>query len=183
MSIATVLRAKPHTHVPATDTLRPATGRARWALRAMLPILAAAVSASAVAMSPSTSCAVVDEAQVAALFDRWNAALATGEPDQVLAQYAPDGVLVPTLSNEPRGTPAEIRDYFVHFLKDGPQGRVDQRRILLGCNLAQDIGTYTFHFRGGRSVRARYTFIYEWTGERWLIAHHHSSALPKPDKR
>ncbi|MCL1536223.1 SgcJ/EcaC family oxidoreductase, partial [Xanthomonas nasturtii] len=36
--------------------------------------------------------------EVAALFDTWNAALATGNPDKVADLYAPDGVLLPTVS-------------------------------------------------------------------------------------
>ena len=41
-------------------------------------------------------------AEVAAQFDRWNAALATGDPEQVASLYAPDGVLLPTVSNKVR---------------------------------------------------------------------------------
>src|SRR4051812_40782523 len=46
------------------------------------------------------------EAEIAGLFDRWNAALASGDAEQVTSLYAPDGVLEPTVSNEVRSTPA-----------------------------------------------------------------------------
>ncbi|HKX39682.1 MAG TPA: SgcJ/EcaC family oxidoreductase [Burkholderiaceae bacterium] len=126
-----------------------------------------------------TACAPATEPQIAALFDRWNDSLRTLDPDKVVAHYAADGVLLPTVSNQPRTNPAEIRDYFVKFLKSGPQGKIDQRIIKIGCNVVQDVGTYTFRFKDGKSVHARCTYVYEWTGNQWLIAHHHSSAMPE----
>ncbi|KAF1021717.1 MAG: hypothetical protein GAK30_01617 [Paracidovorax wautersii] len=131
------------------------------------------------ASASSTTCTPVSESQVAALFDRWNASLRTLDADQVTANYAPDGVLLPTLTNQPRTTPADIRDYFVKFLKNEPQGKIDQRLIRIGCNVAQDVGTYTFQFKDGSTVQARYTYVYEWENGQWLIAHHHSSAMPE----
>lgn len=50
------------------------------------------------------------------LFDRWNASLQTGNPQNVLANDARKSVLLPTLSNTPRLTPEQKADYFEHFL-------------------------------------------------------------------
>lgn len=127
----------------------------------------------------AAACAPVTQAQVGALFDRWNDSLRTLDPDKVTANYASDGVLLPTVSNNPRSTPAEIRDYFVKFLKGEPRGTIDKRIIRIGCNVAQDVGTYTFKFKDGTSVHARYTYVYELVNGQWLIAHHHSSAMPE----
>lgn len=143
-----------------------------------LLILAAALLGVS-AQARTASCASTDEAQVAALFDRWNASLATLDPDRVVANYATDGVLLPTVSNQPRGNHAEIRDYFVSFLQKKPQGKIDRRFVKVGCNLATDVGTYTFSFKDGSKVSARYSFVYEFKDGRWLIAHHHSSAMPE----
>ena len=38
--------------------------------------------------------------EVVGLFDTWNAALATLDPDSVTALYADDAVLLPTVSNQ-----------------------------------------------------------------------------------
>lgn len=127
-----------------------------------------------------SACVQVTEPQVAALFNRWNDSLRTGDPDKVLANYAEDGVLLATLSNEPRTSRAAMRDYFVKFLKSKPQGSIDKRVIKIGCNVAQDLGTYAFKFADGKTVHARYTYVYEWRNGKWLIAHHHSSAMPEP---
>ncbi len=139
-----------------------------------------AISTSAFAQAPAAAtCTPATEPQIAALFDRWNDSLRTLDPDKVVANYAADGVLLPTVSNQPRTNPAEIRDYFVKFLKGAPQGTIDHRIIKIGCNVAQDVGTYTFKFKDGKKVHARYTYVYEWVNGQWLIAHHHSSAMPE----
>jgi len=139
-----------------------------------------AISASAFAQTPAgATCVPATKPQIEALFDRWNDLLRTLDPDKVVARYAADGVLLPTVSNQPRTNPAEIRDYFVKFLKSAPEGKIDHRIIKIGCNVAQDVGTYTFKFKDGKSVHARYTYVYEWQNGQWLIAHHHSSAMPE----
>ncbi|MEB1623725.1 SgcJ/EcaC family oxidoreductase, partial [Xanthomonas campestris pv. campestris] len=60
--------------------------------------------------------------EVAALFDTWNAALATGNPHKVADLYAPDGVLLPTVSNEVRASREQIENYFEMFLTKKPKG-------------------------------------------------------------
>ena len=185
------------TDLARSRTTRPAArgalgARSLWPLALAVSMLGAAGAASAqdraatdAAMTPAgkapttATCARTDAAGVAALFDRWNASLATGDPSRVAANYAPDAVLLPTVTNAPRSTPADIRDYFVKFLKNKPQGTIDKRIIKIGCNVAQDVGTYTFRFSDGGMVKARYTYVYEYRDGQWLIAHHHSSAMPE----
>lgn len=125
------------------------------------------------------SCATAGESDIAALFDRWNASLATGDPTKVAANYADRSILLPTISNQPRLTAAEKIDYFSAFLRKQPQGRIDLRMIEVGCNSALDAGVYTFSFGDGRVVKARYSFTYRWTGNSWLITSHHSSVMPE----
>ncbi|MBT6039786.1 MAG: SgcJ/EcaC family oxidoreductase, partial [Halieaceae bacterium] len=62
------------------------------------------------------------EQDIVQLFANWNAALQTGDPDQVIALYAKDAILLPTVSNQVRHNHPEIRDYFVNFLSKQPQG-------------------------------------------------------------
>jgi uncharacterized protein (TIGR02246 family) len=128
-------------------------------------------------------CVKVSESGVASLFDRWNTSLATLDPDKVLENYGPNAVLLPTLSNRPRTNPEEIRDYFVHFLENKPQGKIDFRVIKLGCNIASDTGLYTFVLHGKKGkvkhTSARYSFVYEYINGKWYIDHHHSSLMPE----
>jgi uncharacterized protein (TIGR02246 family) len=132
-----------------------------------------------IATSPSDT----KEAEIAALFDRWNATLATGDADKVTALYAPDGVLEPTVSNQVRTTPAQIKDYFTKFLKMKPKAVVNYREIrLLSDDAALDTGVYTFTItKDGKvqKVQARYTYVYEKINGDWKIVNHHSSAMPE----
>ncbi|PPU42404.1 SgcJ/EcaC family oxidoreductase [Xanthomonas arboricola] len=127
-----------------------------------------------------------EEREVAALFDTWNAALATGNPHKVADLYAPDGVLLPTVSNEVRASREQIEKYFEMFLTKKPQGVVNYRTVrVLDDDSAVDAGVYTFTLTdkdGKKSkVQARYTFVYEKRDDTWLIINHHSSAMPEVD--
>ena len=124
--------------------------------------------------------------EVAALFDTWNAALATGNPHKVADLYAPDGVLLPTVSNEVRASREQIENYFEMFLTKKPKGVINYRTVrLLDDDSAVDAGVYTFTLtdkNGKKSdVQARYTFVYEKRDGKWLIINHHSSAMPEVD--
>ena len=130
--------------------------------------------------SQTESCKATSEQEIAALFDRWNQSLQTGDPHKVVANYAERSILLPTLSNKPRLTPAEKEDYFHHFLENRPSGKIDFRYIELGCNTAFDAGLYTFTFaKTGAAVSGRYTYTYRWDGNQWLITSHHSSVMPE----
>ncbi|MGO4762818.1 DUF4440 domain-containing protein [Cupriavidus sp. 2KB_3] len=130
--------------------------------------------------SRTESCKAASEQEISALFDRWNRSLQTGDPRKVVANYAERSILLATVSNKPRMTPAEKEDYFTQFLQSGPSGKIDFRTIELGCNTAVDAGLYTFTFaRTGATVKARYTYTYRWDGTQWLITSHHSSAMPE----
>lgn len=128
----------------------------------------------------SAQCKETNEQEIASLFDRWNQSLQTGDPHQVVANYAERSILLPTVSNKPRLTPSEKEDYFQDFLKNRPSGKIDLSFIEIGCNSAVDAGLYTFTFaQTGEVVPARYTYTYRWDGSKWLITSHHSSALPE----
>lgn len=114
-----------------------------------------------------------------ALFDAWNDALQTGQPPQVAQLYATDAILLPTLSNKVRHTHAEIEDYFVHFMAKKPVGTIDEANIRIFDSLAINSGRYSFAYADGTSTQARFTFVYRWDGQRWLIVEHHSSQMPE----
>ncbi|KAG2451699.1 hypothetical protein HYH02_003479 [Chlamydomonas schloesseri] len=122
-------------------------------------------------------------------FAQWNAALATKNASKVASLYAPTAVLLPTVSDKVRNTPAEIEDYFVSFLKKEPQGVIDNidgtspNVRFLAPDVAVNSGTYVFTLKnddGSRSkVRARYTYVYKKYGGKYLIEDHHSSVMPE----
>ena len=149
-----------------------------FASRRLLLGAALAVAATT-AFARTETCQAATEKDIAALFDRWNSSLQTGDPKKVVANYATKSVLLATVSNKPRLTPDEKLDYFQMFLKKKPQGTIDSRTIEVDCNSAFDAGLYTFKFGDGSTVKARYTYTYKWDGKQWLITSHHSSAMPE----
>lgn len=149
---------------------------------AALLLSACASTTSVPSQAPQRSevCAAASEPQIAALFDRWNNSLQTGDPHKVAANYAAQSILLPTVSNKPRISLEEKEDYFHHFLENKPNGRIDMRVIQVNCNTAVDVGLYTFTFaKTGAQVKARYSYTYKWDGTQWLITSHHSSAMPE----
>lgn len=67
--------------------------------------------------------------EIAAQFDIWNAALQTGDPRKVASLYAPDGVLLPTVSNQVRTDYESKVDYFTNFLKLKPFGTLNESHV------------------------------------------------------
>lgn len=121
--------------------------------------------------------------EIAALFDTWNETLRTGGPNDMALLYAEDGILLPTVSNVVRSNRVEIADYFEHFLALHPRGVINEQHIdVLDTNTAVNSGVYTFDvIKEGEPtfVVARYNFLYEKIGGKWLIKSHHSSAMPE----
>jgi uncharacterized protein (TIGR02246 family) len=121
--------------------------------------------------------------EIAALFHEWDAALATADPHRVADRYAPDAVLLPTLSNEVRTDRAGIVDYFTRFLECRPRGAILRSHVrVLRSTEAVDSGTYRFTLMKDGvidHVDARFTFVYEKIDGTWLIVNHHSSAMPE----
>lgn len=132
----------------------------------------------------AAACAPVNTAGVEAQFTKFNTAWATKNPDTVTSLFTKDAVLLATVSNKPRTTPAEVRDYFVSFLKNSPVGTIDTSTIWTGCNIATRLGTWTVALTNPETgaktdVKARYSFIYKFEGGQWKIAHLHSSMMPE----
>jgi len=114
----------------------------------------------------------MNDADVLGLFDQWNTALSTLNPDTVTALYADNAVLLPTVSNQVRHNHEEIRDYFVGFLQKSPQGVIDEFNVNI-------LGIYTFTFGDGSQVSARFSYLYVASDDGWKILQHHSSAMPE----
>ena len=117
--------------------------------------------------------------EILALFDQWNNALQSRVPKKVVALYDNDALLLPTISNKVCHNHKEIEEYFVNFLAREPMGKIDESNIKIFDHLAMNSGVYTFALKGGAKVQARFTFVYRWNGERWLIIKHHSSQMPE----
>lgn len=143
-----------------------------------------ALAVPAAAQAQARTCPAVTPAAVEAQFARFNDAWATGNPDVVTALFTSQPVLLATVSNTPRTTPAQVRDYFVSFLRNKPVGRINTSTVEIDCNTASRLGTWTVTLTnpetGAKSdVHARYSFIYRFENGDWKIDHLHSSMMPE----
>ncbi len=124
------------------------------------------------------------EQEVKAVFQKWIAAVSTGNADAVTALYAPEAVLLPTLSPKVHDTPEQRTDYFTAFTaRKDLKGEVNESYIRVFQDTAVNSGMYTFSYQDeegrSQSVPARYSFVYRRTDDGWMIIDHHSSAAPK----
>lgn len=145
----------------------------------VVPGVALASGASADDACPSATTSDID-----AQFAGFNAAWATRNPDAVTALFSKEPVLLATVSNTPRTTPAMVRDYFVSFLQASPVGRIETSTTRIDCDTAFRVGTWTVTLTDpatgtSRDVHARYSFIYRHEDGGWKIDHLHSSLMPE----
>ncbi len=116
-----------------------------------------------------------------AALHQWAATVATRDVDAVLALYAADAILVPTLSNDVRDCDDSRRNYFENFLaNDGLVCDIQlfKKRVSRTLGTVVVGGLYTFVFRKDgeqQRVPARFLFTFECIDGRWLITGHHSS--------
>ena len=118
------------------------------------------------------------KSEITGLFEKWNQALQSGNPDRIVALYAPDAILLPTVSDKIRHSPSEIRDYFEHFMAGKPSGSIVESNIRVFGDIAINSGHYMFEFGSGALVHARFTFVYHKKNNQWSIVEHHSSRMP-----
>ncbi len=157
----------------------------RAAIVTATALVAVGTVAAGVSLAGQDSPKNASKKQIASLFDTWNAALQTGDSEKVADLYAKDAVLLPTVSNQVRTDRAEIVDYFDHFLENKPVGKKTETIVnVLDADSAIDAGVYEFTLTDPdtgkkRVVEARYTYVFEKIDGEWLIANHHSSAMPE----
>jgi uncharacterized protein (TIGR02246 family) len=122
------------------------------------------------------------KSDVQQLFQKWNRALQSKDTSQVLKLYAPDAILLPTLSPKVRHNHKEIGDYFDFFLTLSPESEIQQENIRIFNDIAINSGIYVFTVlqEGNTSeIPVRFTFVYKQFNDKWLIVEHHSSAMPQ----
>ncbi len=108
---------------------------------------------------------------------------AKGDPQVITPYYAPNAVLLPTLSHEVFINHNDgLVPYFKKFLSHPnlrctPKTLISHRYADLGVNSGFYQFTYLDHDKT-KTVRARFTFVYEKIDGQWLIVTHHSSLTP-----
>ena len=125
--------------------------------------------------------------EVQAVYYAWTKALiaAKGNPTNIVKLYAPDAILLPTLSDEIKfNNEGQLAPYFKTLTSNDQLSVKPQRlKTFVSGDVAVNTGTYTFSYMSADhklvELPARFTFVYKLSGEKtWLIITHHSSVLP-----
>ena len=166
-----------------------------------LILFSTASLAASTQMRQDNAAASADRAAVQDAYKQWTKAVETaqGKTDKVTALYAPNAILLATLSPEIKLnlstshtpseelfdlTQADIKDYFVAFTSlKNIHATTEKMYTQLFNDVAINTGLYTFEYLDDKGkkvdVPARFTFVYEKIGDNWLIINHHSSYLPE----
>jgi uncharacterized protein (TIGR02246 family) len=126
-----------------------------------------------------------DKTDVEAATGKWIDAFNRKSTRDIVALYAPDAVFFGTSSPLLRDKPELVRDYFKDLSALGDAViSMEEHRVQVFGKVAVNTGYYTRASQqpDGKTVRnpARFSFVYEKRGGKWLIVNHHSSALPQP---
>jgi uncharacterized protein (TIGR02246 family) len=119
-----------------------------------------------------------------AVVQRWAEAFNAGEPDAVAALYLPDATIWGTLGQKLTTKPADITTYFAEAARAGLKVRLGAHVLsAMSQTNAVDAGEYEFARTTDAQTAlfpARYSFVLLKQNGAWMIAHQHSSFLPKP---
>lgn len=133
--------------------------------------------------SVASSAAPVDEAN--AMINRWTAVYNANDVEGLVKLYTPDATLLGTRSPIISQGPQDGRAYFLSTRLPGSGNNVafgERRMMVLGdLHAVLVTGFYNFTLNiGGKMTpsNARFTWLIVKHGGEWLIAHHHSSAVP-----
>ena len=90
---------------------------------------------------------------------------------------------MPTTSGEFKKGQKSAEEYFKHFLKKNPTGKITKEEIqTLRADCYLHFGMYNFEVGSGddrQVVKARFSFVWKKDDQgEWKIVHHHSSAKP-----
>ena len=112
------------------------------------------------------------------LLQKWTSAIKDGDPKQVTNLYQDDGILLGTFSNKERVGHELILEYFENLLKSPVEVQVVSENPHIFESAAVNSGHYNF-VTGGKTINARFSFVYHKSDSGWKIVSHHSSIMPE----
>ena len=114
------------------------------------------------------------------LLQKWVAAIKSGDPKQVTSLYHGDGILLGTFSNKERVGHELILEYFENLLKSPVDVEIISEHPHVLELAVVNSGLYNF-VTNGKTINARFSFVYHKDSTEWKIVSHHSSVMPESD--
>ena len=112
------------------------------------------------------------------MLETWVAKIRTNDPSQIVSLYHDDGLLLGTFSDIERKGHDLILEYFENLLKSKVDVEIVTQQKHETESLVTNSGLYNF-IVDGKTVNARFSFVFIKTGNDWKILSHHSSVLPE----
>ena len=114
------------------------------------------------------------------LLHKWITAIKSGDPKQVTNLYHGDGILLGTFSNKERVGHELVLEYFENLLKSPVDVEIVSEHPHVLELAAVNSGLYNF-ITNGKTINARFSFVYHKDNAEWKIVSHHSSVMPESD--
>ena len=114
------------------------------------------------------------------LLQKWINAIKTGDPKEVTNLYYDDGILLGTFSNKERIGHELILEYFENLLKSPVEVEIVSEHASVSESVAVNSGLYNF-VTDGKTINARFSFVYQKNNDEWKITSRHSSVIPESD--
>ena len=112
------------------------------------------------------------------LLQEWVDEIRGGDPKQVTSLYHEDGILLGTFSALERIGHELIQAYFENLLQSPVDVEIISEHSSIFESTAVNSGLYNF-ITNGKTINARFSFVYHKNGNEWKIVSHHSSVLPE----
>ena len=112
------------------------------------------------------------------MIETWVEKIRTNDPNQVASLYHDDGLLLGTFSDVERKGHDLILAYFENLLKSKVDVEVVTQHKHETDSISVNSGLYNF-IVDGKTVNARFSFVFKKTEDDWKILSHHSSVLPE----
>tara|TARA_B100000949_G_scaffold89009_1_gene79410 strand:- start:63 stop:428 length:366 start_codon:yes stop_codon:yes gene_type:complete len=112
------------------------------------------------------------------LLQKWANTVKNGEAKQVVNLYHENGILLGTFSPKERVGHELILEYFENLLQSPVEVQIVSEHPHVFESAAVNSGLYNF-ITGGKTIEARFSFVYSKNDTEWKIISHHSSVLPE----
>ena len=112
------------------------------------------------------------------LLQKWVSTIKQGDPNQVTNLYHENGILLGTFSAKKRIGHELILEYFENLLKNPVEVEIVSEHIHTSESMSVNSGLYNF-ITNGKTINARFSFVYARDNAEWKIISHHSSVLPE----
>ena len=120
---------------------------------------------------------MMSDSTASELLQKWTDAVKGGDPKQVTSLYRDNGILLGTFSGKERVGHELILEYFENLLKSPVEVQIVSENPHVYESAAINVGHYNF-VTEGKTINARFSFVYHKDDDGWKIASHHSSVIP-----